>query len=310
MRPFPVQRLLSTYALAIMALAWPALAGAGEVAIVMSEDAAVYRTVAETIQSRLEGTAAVDIVTIPALRNPKQKDLRFLVAIGSQAANAAVASHIDVPLLVTLLPRSAFDRLAAERRRAADPQPLSALYLDQPIGRQFDLIRLAMPNARRIGVLLGAESDHRYPALQKAAQEKQMHLAVQRVSGDSEIAPALQKLLPEIDVLLALPDPSVFNASTIQPILLATYRQQLPLFGFSAAYVRAGAIASLHSTPVQIGNQAADMLRTALAKGQLPPPRYSGQYTLATNPHVAHSLGIPLEGEAALMQRLQQLEER
>jgi putative ABC transport system substrate-binding protein len=310
MRLPPVPRLLSTYALAIMALAWTAPAGAGEVAVVMSEDAAVYRAVAETIQSRLEGAAVVDIVNIPALRNPKRKDLRFLVAIGSQAARAAAASSIEAPLLVTLLPRSAFDRLAAERRRAADPRPLSALYLDQPIGRQFDLIRLAMPNARRIGVLLGPESDNLYLPLQKAAQEKQMNLVAQRVSSDSEIAPALQKLLPEIDVLLALPDPSVFNAGTIQLILLATYRQQLPLFGFSAAYVRAGAIASLHATPEQIGNQAADMLRTALARGQLPPPRYSGQYTLATNPHVAHSLGIPLEGEQALMQRLQQLEER
>jgi hypothetical protein len=61
---------------------------------------------------------------------------------------------------------------------------------------------------------------------------------------------------------------------------------------------------------VQIGNQAADMLRTALARGQLPPPRYSGQYTLATNPHVAHSLGIPLEGESALLQRMQQMDGR
>jgi putative tryptophan/tyrosine transport system substrate-binding protein len=308
---FPLaQRLLSIYALAIFALAWPALAGAGEVAVVLSEDSAVYRAVAETIQSRLQGTATVDIVHIPALRNPKQKDLRFLVAIGSQAASAAAASHIEAPLLVTLLPKSAFDRLAADRRRAADAQPLSALYLDQPIGRQFDLIRLAMPNARRVGVLLGPESDNLYPALQTAAQERQFRLTAQRVGSNSEIAPALQKLLPEIDVLLALPDPAVFNAGTIQLILLATYRQQLPLFGFSAAYVRAGAIASLHSTPVQIGNQAADMLRTALARGQLPPPRYSGQYTLATNPHVAHSLGIPLEGESALLLRMQQLDVR
>jgi ABC-type uncharacterized transport system substrate-binding protein len=146
--------------------------------------------------------------------------------------------------------------------------------------------------------------------LQKAAQEKQMRLVAQRVGSDSEIASALQKLLPEIDAMLALPDPSVFNAGTIQLILLATYRQQLPLFGFSAAYVRAGAIASLHATPEQIGNQAADMLRTALARGQLPPPRYSSPYTLAINPHVAHSLGIPLEGESALLQRMQQMDGR
>ena len=184
------------------------------------------------------------------------------------------------------------------------------MYLDQPIDRQLDFIRLAMPEARRIGVLLGPESGKQFSVLQAAALERRLKIVAQWVGQDRELASALQKILPDIDIMLALPDPAVFNAGTIQLILLGSYRQRLPLFGFSAAYVRAGAIASLHSTPEQVGAQAADMLLTALAKGHLPPPQYPRQYAIATNPHVARSLGVAIEGEEALLQRMNRADAR
>ncbi len=292
------------YALAIMALAWSALAGASEVAVVISEDTPTYREVADTIRSRLAPSMSVSIVKASALGGLKLKPPNYLVAVGSQAAQTLVASDLETPLLVTLLPKSAVDRLIAENRRGANPRALSAVYLDQPIGRQLDFIRLILPEATRIGVLLGSETGKQYAALQAAALDKRLRLVAQKVEHEAELAPTLLKLLPDIDVLLALPDPAVFNAGTIQFILLASYRQRLPLIGFSASYVRAGAIASLHSTPVHIGEQAADMLAAAPGGSGLPPPQYPRHYIVATNPHVARSLGILIESEETLMQRM------
>lgn len=294
-----------------MAAAWPFSAGAGEVAVVISEQAAVYRDVAEAIRSRMAGMATVSVVDAAGLASLRRNELRFLVAVGSQAARSAMADIPEAPLLVTLLPKSAIDRLDAERRRSDGSRPLSAVYLDQPIDRQLDFIRLAMPEARRIGVLLGPESGKQFPVLQAAALERRLRIVAQWVGEDRELASALQKILPDIDVMLALPDPAVFNAGTIQLILLGSYRQRLPLFGFSAAYVRAGAIASLHSTPEQVGAQAADMLLAALARGgHLPPPQYPRQYAIATNPHVARSLGIAIEGDETLLQRMNRTDPR
>ncbi len=299
-------RFFLSHVMAILAMTWSGAAPAAEIVVVMSEDTATYREVADTIRKQLERTANVGIVDVPGLDRINRTEMRFLVAVGAKAAYALASSDHGAPLLLTLLPKSAFNRLAASKRHSTAPRPLSAIHLDQPLERQLDLIRLAIPAANRIGVLLGPESEHVYPALQIAALERRLRLAAQRVGQDSELAPALQKLLPDIDVLLALPDPVVFNAGTIQPILLTAYRHRLPLVGFSAAYVRAGAIISLHSTPSQIGRQAADMLRTALAKGQLPPPQFPRQYVVATNPHVARSLEIPIDSEQALMRRMNQ----
>lgn len=309
--PHPLRtRSLLSYALAIMAAVWPALAVADGVALVISNDTAVYREVASAVRRRLEPDTRVFIAQAGALDELRRKGPQFIVAIGNQAARAVVASDIEAPILVTLLPKTAVDRLADDNRRFANSRPLSAVYLDQPIGRQLDLVRLILPNVKRVGALLGPESAGQFPVSQAAVLDRKMRLVAQRVAHEGELAAALQKLLPEIDVLLALPDPAVFNAGTIQTILLATYRLHLPLVGFSAAYVQAGAIASLHSTPVQIGEQAADMLASALANSRLPPPQYPRQYSVATNPYVARSLGILVNSEEALLRELRSLDSR
>jgi ABC-type uncharacterized transport system substrate-binding protein len=126
--------------------------------------------------------------------------------------------------------------------------------------------------------------------------------------SESEIYPALQRLLPEADILLALPDPAVYNSRTIQDILLTTYRFRVPMVGFSPAYAKAGALLAMYATPSHIGSQAADIARTVLAGHGLSAPQYARDMDIASNLHVARSLGISLEPEAVSRDRLRQLE--
>ena len=72
---------------------------------------------------------------------------------------------------------------------------------------------------------------------------------------------ALKPVLDDAEVLLAVADPEVYNGTTVSNILLATYRAQLPVVAFSPAYVNAGALLALYSTPRQIGTQAAGLAR-------------------------------------------------
>lgn len=301
-----------SYAVAIMVAAWCAtVRAAPEVAVVLSEESPAHREVAETIRAELgrgAGTpATVKIVLASAFDSLPRGDLQAVVAVGAKAARAA-ADEKRLPVLNTLVPRRTFERIAAEKGRTGDPRRFSAVFLDQPPTRQLELIRLALPDATRVALLLGAESEPLYAALQAAAIERRLRTSAQKAGTEGELYPALQQLLGEADVLLALPDPVVFNSSTIPNILLTTYRYHLPMIGLSAAYVRAGAVLALYSTPAQIGSQAADMLRGALATGQLPPPQHPRQFTISTNPHVARSLGLAIEDAAALEQKLRQAE--
>lgn len=233
---------------------------------------------------------------------------QWIVAVGTAAQRGMqemfARDTTPPPLLSILVPRLAFERMADPARLRAGS--LSAVYLDQPPWRQLELIRLALPNVRKVGMLVGAESKGHLPALEKAAKERGFELAVTAVEADG-LFEALQSVLPNADVLLALPDPAVFNSQTAANILTAAYRRQVPLLGFSPAYVKAGALLALYSTPTQVGVRGGESLRQALTGKALPAPQWPREFTVAVNQDVARSLGFALD-EALIGQQLRQKE--
>ena len=118
----------------------------------------------------------------------------------------------------------------------------------------------------------------------------------------------LSELLADIDLLLTLPDPAVYNKRTIVSVLLSSYRQRVPVVGFSRAYVKAGALIALHSTPEQIGRQIAEALVHRLAHGRWPRAgiQHPNYFDVAINARVARSLGIRLPQPQDLLHRLQE----
>lgn len=110
--------------------------------------------------------------------------------------------------------------------------------------------------------------------------------------------PALKRTLARSDAILALPNPLVYNPRTMKGILLTTYRHRVPLIGLSQAYVRAGAITAVDSTPAHIGTQLGEILaglaRSPTPRPALPPPAFPRYYDVVVNPTVADSLGIHL----------------
>lgn len=281
-------------------------AAPANIAIVLSDDSVPYQETANNIRVLVEQGAVRAAVSIyfPAGKKPdfvrERQDL--IVAVGVRAAQEMVALNLTTPILTTLIPRQAFEKIARQR----DYRQLSAVYLDQPLARQMELIRLALPDRSRIGVVLGPESQDALNALQLAAKEARFGLAVEKISAAEELLPALQRVLADSDVLLALPDPLVFNKGTVQSLLLTTYRYQDPVIGFSQAYVKAGALAAVYSTPEQAGRQAGEMLQQVLAGKSwvLPPPEYPKYFSVSLNYQVARSLAINVSDEMALYQQL------
>ncbi|MDZ4251689.1 MAG: ABC transporter substrate binding protein [Sulfuritalea sp.] len=233
---------------------------------------------------------------------------QWVVAIGTGAQRGMqdlfARDTPPPPLLSILVPRLAFERMADPARLRAGS--LSAVFLDQPPWRQLELIRLALPNVRKVGMLVGAESKGQLPGFEKAAKERGFEL-VQAPVEPAGLFAALRSVLPDADVLLALPDPGVFNSQTAANILTAAYRRQVPLVGFSPAYVKAGALLALYSTPAQVGARGGELLRHALTGKALPAPQWPREFAVAVNQDVARSLGFALD-ELQLGQQLRHKE--
>lgn len=284
--------------------------GAVQVVIVESDRSAGYVETAAAVVAELERVGIprsdVEQVNVADLaRFDSGAALpRVFVSLGLEALRPLLSREFRVPVLAALIPRSGFERMV---RNSVAPPPVTALYLDQPFTRQLDLLRIAIPTAKRVGVLWGPESVKQQATLSGAATARGLVVVNGYVAPDGGLYAGLKMALDDVDVLLAVADPQVFNGSTIANILLSTYRARIPVLAFSPAYVKAGALLSLHTTPLQVGSQAANMARGIVQRGLMPGPQYSLEFEVSVNEHVARSLGLLLDA-AMLKERLRRLE--
>jgi len=231
----------------------------------------------------------------------------LFVGLGVRATQSLLSAGVTAPVLSALIPRRSFEQLLQSSGRNTSGL-LSAIYLDQPLRRQLALVRLALPQARQVGVLLGPDSVAKLPELHTNAQGAALLVRHVEVAGDQALFPALREVLDGSDVFLALADPLVFNSTSIQNILLSSFKARVPMVAFSPAYVRAGATLALYSSPAQVGRQVALVALAALRSGRLPEqPAEPDDFLVDVNLSVTRALGLTLDG-AELRQALRRLE--
>ncbi|MBV4457215.1 ABC transporter substrate-binding protein [Pseudomonas sp. COR58] len=200
-------------------------------------------------------------------------------------------------------------RLQAQQRfgNAQPPSHLSLLWSDPMPGRQLQLIRRLLPQARRVGVLFDRHSEFLLQELHLAARSLDLEIVGERWDNTRDSRP-LQALLKNSDVLLGLDDPDLYNPKTAKNLLLSSYSRQLALIGPNVAFVRAGSLASSYS-------DQSDWLAILDALLDRPPaswPRtlYPDRFKVSSNAQVARSLGIELPDEVSVAKDLAEGERR
>ncbi len=275
------------------------------VAVVLSDRTPGYLDVARAMTSDLEryGVGGSEFVQFSGPEwaeseaNPTGAAVKLIVTLGAEALRKALAREPRAPVLAVLVPRNGFERIVKEAGRKA-AFGISAIYLDQPFGRRLDLLKIILPEAKNVGVLWGSESVASEPLFLQAAQTRGLAVQGSLVSTSGSIFSGLKAAIDKSDVLMATPDPQVYNSSTIANILVATYRAGIPVMAFSAAYVKAGALIAVYSTPNQIGIQASAMVRRLLLPSSPVAHQYPVEFEISVNEHVAQSLGLNLDVNA------------
>lgn len=287
------------------------------VVIVSSDSAPAYTQTAEALTDQLvrQGIARTDIAQSLAadmavrLKSGQPPRPTVYVALGSEATQLLVAAGTQTPVLSALIPRSSFDRIVRNHGKTVSAR-LSAIYLDQPLARQLALVRLALPQAKHLGVLWGAESADRATGLRPLVAANGLELQETRVTQPEDLPLALAQVLAGSDVLLALADPAIYNSNTLQNILMSSFHARVPLVAFSPAYVRAGAVLALYTTPLQAGQQAAELVLGVLRGKPLPDHVLEpNDFEVGVNAQVAHVLDLTLDAQALrlALRRLERL---
>lgn len=287
-----MRKLASFFYFFLLSLATSAWGGG--VALILSESGGAYGEFAGVLEDALNGSSwNISSTTQADAGQPPPSDL--VVTAGSDALRKALARGDSPPIIATLLPRQSYERILAENRR---PGRITAIYLDQPPARQAAFLRHLFPDQKRFGMLVSTETRSTLPQFRQAFATAGLTLDVEDADTDRNLLPALNSVLERSAALVAIPDNSIYRRNNIKAILITAFRQQRPVIGYSPAFVTAGALAALHTTPTQIARQTADLI---VASGtNLPPPSGPHQFAVAINANVAQSLGLKIPDEAAI----------
>lgn len=271
-------------------------------ALLVADDGSVYREFSQTFTGETE-RQKIAVKMMQANGPLPESDL--IVAVGIKSA--AIALNSRFPVLCVLVSKNSYEKLLYEHPERQGRNITSAIYLDQPSRRHVNLIAAVLPDAKDIGLLFSAPSSD-VANVHKAVAGSRFVLREKNIDSTDSLYRDLQALLLKSDVLLAIPDAQIYNPSTMRNILLSTYRAGVPVVGYSSAYVRAGALCAVFSTPEQLAIQAAYVTRQFFETQQLPAAQYPVDFEVMLNQQVARSLTIPVRENAMLVRQIKEAE--
>jgi ABC-type uncharacterized transport system substrate-binding protein len=245
-----------------------------------------------------------DIAHVSSYNKQSHKNYRLIITLGIHAAIFSKNNIPDTKIISALIPKN--NPLIME---TSDSRPdHHFLYLDQPLGRSLALIKTLSSRFRNIGVLVDTEDEETMTLLTSTAKAFALKLSLETTKSNQQVGTALNNLLDRVDILLATPDTNIHNKSTVSNILLSSYRKRVPLIGFSSAYVKAGALAAVYSSPENIAHQVRDSIVAYFTSQPIPAEQQMSKYfSVLFNTEVARSLGFPNKSESKLKAQIMDL---
>jgi putative tryptophan/tyrosine transport system substrate-binding protein len=165
-------------------------------------------------------------------------------------------------------------------------------------GKLVELVRQALPRARRIGTLVSPTSDAGMGNLEKMRQEGRrlgLELSAVAVRAAAELEPALADAArAEVDAILIVP--STLFASLRTRIGQLTLQYRLPCFAYAPEFTDAGALAAYGFSRERVFRRAADYADRVL-KGARPaemPIERAAEFELVVNLRTAKALGLSI----------------
>ena len=272
------------------------------VLIVKSSDNAYFNQSINTLIGNLGPGAEFEVVLAQDFEDGRAAAAAapIVVALGQAAAEAVQQAAIPATVFNAYLTHEQYDRLKSKRQ--------TTVLLDQPLSRYLAFCRLAL-GVESVGVILpGSEKPEEMS--RELLDRIGLELTYYRVDEANKLLPVLRRLLRQDDSLLMLPRQSIYNRDSLKGVLLTGYRSRKPVISYSPAHVRSGALASIYSSPADIGKHLALLLRQKMRHPQKPLPEYEYArfYSIASNRRVARALSIDLPDTALLRRKMEALE--
>jgi putative ABC transport system substrate-binding protein len=289
--------------LIIPRLVLPVSAANVQITVIQSNSNAYFEKTNQSLIRQLGDTFQVTVInadTIDKQRRTLQSS-DIIITLGIDAA-LKIAKKYDTKNIV-----SAYVTLNQQQRHQTKLDNHNIVLLDQPLSRYLAFTAL-MLQPRSAGIICSKKL-----TLNKKQQDilRKFDLNLQQYEFQkkSNLLTMVRQLLKNNDAHLLLPDDNVYNPNTLKGILLTSYRSRKPVISYSPSHVKAGALASIFSSPSDIGSQLASVIRRLTDNPAQTKPllKFAQFFSIAVNRRVAHALGIKLPDNVKITERLNEL---
>lgn len=275
-------------------------AGAGEVVVVLSGEAGPYANAEAGFRAEfVDPKSSVRTVLLKDVAEKGAdatigKGAEAVLAIGTPAA-VHLHSHLaaPTPLFYCMVADPAGGGLT-ENRLA------HGITTDVPLSAQFAVAAEALPKARSLGMLYRSNTPEGQRLIKsvREALPRDWSLEAVPVERYGSIAAAIDDLTGRhVDLVWTTLDSGIYDTASVRTLLLSALRNNCAVFGFSPAFVRAGALLGIGVDPAAQGRQAASLaLRVLRGPNDRSIPRIQppAQFQIAVNLIVADKIGVQL----------------
>jgi putative ABC transport system substrate-binding protein len=275
-----------------------AIPSRADVVIVKSSDADPYKLAEATLQTELAGP---DV----KIRSVLVKDLATsgigstisttdtVIAIGTPAASWL---HSQLPEGVELVYCMVTNATDAGLAKGSECWGVTT---EVAISEQIQLMTEALPHAKTVGVLYRSDLPASADMLKQlqAAVPHDWHVEAVATNDHASIADAIDALSQKnVDIIWTDASLKIYDAAAVRALLLAALRSKTPVWGFSPAFVRAGALLGVGVDPKAQAVQTAALVKDLKdnKKNVKDHIQIARDYQIAVNLIVADQIDIKL----------------
>jgi hypothetical protein len=280
------RRLFATAWCALVCGAAAASPGTGaHFQVITADDSSVTRRIADDLTKRLAPLFAGPRAELVQVRPT------LLVTIGPVALRDAAALKCHC-VVIAAYTSSQVWRLVTAGLPATRKMAMTAIYAEPSPVDQVRLISLLYRRPVRVAAIVSHDTSYLKPIMLDTGS-----VEIEDYAEGDDINYALNRV-GQAQVLLAMPDRTVYSTENFRNILLSTYRHNQAVIGFSADMVRAGALATTYSNPEHINAHIAELANDFILTGELAAPQFPRYFRTTINEGVARSLQVAISEEA------------
>ena len=182
----------------------------------------------------------------------------LILAVGVLATTLVKEQFTDIPII--------FCMVINHKRFNLEGTNITGISSEVSVEDQFTIIKELLGAYKNVGVIYDpAKTGNIISEANIATQKLGFNLVKTEVTSESEVVPALKKMIQKIDALWIIPDSTVITKTSLNAISKTLLEHHLPIFCTSDAIVKAGALVSVSPDYTYTGRQAARMAQTLLS---------------------------------------------